>query len=98
MLSYLPHPPIKGSPKSYCHLTKVEMVMTKKTLIIPSRILRVWPETVRLSIEPSKKVGSNLSDAQKGDKGRILNCFRYFRNPKIALIISLMLRDLPVAK
>lgn len=91
MMSHLPHPPIKGSPKSYCHLTKVEMVMTKKTRIIPSRILRVWPETVHLSIEPSKKkkVGSNLSDAQKGDKGRILNCFRYFRNSKIALIISL---------
>lgn len=33
------HPPKKGSPKSYCRSTKVEMVMTKKTLIIPFKIL-----------------------------------------------------------
>lgn len=44
-----------------------------------------------LSIQPYQKVGTNLSDAQKGEKGRILNCIGIFKNPKIALILSLML-------
>lgn len=60
-------PPRKGSPKR--DLTKVEMVMTKRTLI---RYQRVWPKSVRLSIQPYQKVGTNIS--KREEKGRILNC------------------------
>lgn len=55
--------------KSYCRLTKVEMVMTKRTLIIPIRILKSMAKVCAfLSIQPYPKVGTNLFDAQKGGK------------------------------
>lgn len=50
----------KGSPKR--DLTKVEMVMTKKTLL---RYQRVWPISVRLSIQPYQKVGTNVSKREE---------------------------------
>lgn len=36
-----------------------------------------------LSIQPYQKVGTNLSDAQKGEKGRILNCIGNFKTPRL---------------
>lgn len=45
--------------------------------------IRVWSKSVRLSIQPYQKVGTNLSDAQKGEKGRILNCIGNFKTPRL---------------
>lgn len=36
-----------------------------------------------LSIQPYQKVGTYLSDAQKGEKGRILNYTGYFETPRL---------------
>ena len=70
--------------------------MTKKTQIIPIRILQSMAEVCAFtSIQPYQKVGTNLYEAQKGEKGRILNCkglvFVVLKPLKIALIFSLML-------
>lgn len=88
-----PFPPIKGSLKSYCRSTKVEMVVTKKTLIIPFRILEYGQSLCVWVSDPIKKVGTDLFDAQKGRKRQNTELYWYFQNPKIALIISLMLQD-----
>lgn len=45
---------------------------------------RVWPKSVRFWVsDPIEKVGTNLFDAQKGEKGRILNCIGIFKTPRL---------------
>lgn len=50
-----------------------------------------------LSIQPYQKVGTNLCDAQKGEKGRILSCIGIL-NPQDCLNHQLNALRLLIAK